>query len=125
MKDFVFDQNYGSVVSELLNGKICAAGELGTIISFEYQSVVDKNLKNIGTINKIYNKLLENTKKLAIISDLQWKDITKEYINNKKKGIKYDIIEEPELIETSDDLNDKEEKSVDVMEAFKDIIEVE
>ena len=124
LKDYVFDQKYGSIASELLNGNVCAASEFGIIISFEYESVVQKNIKNITLINKVYNKLLDNSKKLAIISQLDWQKTTEEYIKNKKKGKKYDIIKEPDLIELVDD-SKQDEKSINSMDAFKEIIEME
>lgn len=123
LNDYVFDQNIGYIVSELLNATIEASSALGMIISYEYESVVDTNINNLQKINDTYNDLTKSNKKIAIVSKDNWNMLKKEYINNTKNGKKYDIIKEPDLI-----INTPQENNTNIEEGplglFKDIVEI-
>lgn len=98
LNDYVFDQKYGYIVSELLNSKIRVSSKNIIIISYEYDSVVDQNVKEVGKFEKVLKKLGNIDKKIGIITTKKWEGEKQNYINMTKKHQKYDIIEEPELI---------------------------
>ena len=98
LNDYVFDQKYGYIVSELLNSKIRVSSKNIIIISYEYDSVVDQNVKEVEKFEKVLKKLGNIDKKIGIITTKKWEEEKQNYINMTKKHQKYDIIEEPELI---------------------------
>ena len=118
--EYVFDPKYGHVASELLNAKLQVSGEIGILLSYEYPSVVEQNLKNIDEITKVYNELTNSNKKIAIITDEEWNKLKEEYIESIKNNKKYDIIEEPSINSSTDEEN----LIGDSLESFKDIIEI-
>ena len=103
-----------------MNAKLQVSGTYGILLSYEYDSVVDQNIKNLDKMTEIYNELTKSNKKIAIISDSNWKKLKKEYVSNIKNGKKYDIIEEPELDYFSQNSHG-EENPIDM---FRDIIEI-
>ena len=123
LNDYVFDQNIGYLVSEILNATLEASSYSGIILSYEYESVVDANINNIVKLNEIYNELTKYDKKIAIVSKENWNKIKKEYINNTKNGRKYDIIEEPDLIIDKKQENKSNEEN-NPLDLFKDIVEI-
>ena len=123
LNDYVFDQNIGYLVSEILNATLEASSYNGIILSYEYESVVDTNINNIVKLNEIYNELTKSDKKIAIVSKENWNKIKKEYINNTKNGQKYDIIEEPDLI-INKEQEEKSNEENNPLDLFKDIVEI-
>lgn len=95
LNDYVFDQKIGYIVSEILNGTLRASSENGMIISYEYQSVVDQNLNNLESIMEVYSKITITDKKIVFITDEEWENEKKRYIEFTKSGNKYKIEEEP------------------------------
>ena len=120
LNKYVFDQEYGHVVSEILSGTLQVSSHDGILFSFEYESSVSQNIENINKITEVYNKLTNSNKKIAIVSLKKWEKIKKEYIKNIKNGKKYDIIEEPEIINLDKEIR-TEENPIDM---FKEIIEI-
>ena len=98
LKDYTFDSKIGYLCCSLLDSNVRAVGNSEMIISFDYDSVVNNNLKNILLLTKVYNQITGSNKKLAIISDKRWDELKKEYINNKKNNINYSYMDEPEEI---------------------------
>ncbi|MBQ9018778.1 MAG: DNA polymerase III subunit gamma/tau [Bacilli bacterium] len=123
LNDFTFDQEIGYIVCSLLDSKLRAVSEDNIIISFEYDSNVKQELQNIEKITDVYNKITNSLKNIAIVSDLEWEKIKTEYIKNLKNGIKYEILDEPNIIYEELDNNDIITSSA--MQLFGDIVEVE
>ena len=98
LKDYTFDSKIGYLCCSLLDSNVRAVGNSEMIISFDYDSVVNNNLKNILLLTKVYNQITGSNKKIAIISDKKWDELKKEYINNKKNNINYSYMDEPEEI---------------------------
>ena len=98
LKDYTFDSKIGYLCCSLLDSNVRAVGNSEMIISFDYDSVVNNNLKNILLLTKVYNQITGSNKKIAIISDKRWDELKKEYINNKKNNINYSYMDEPEEI---------------------------
>ena len=127
LNDYIYNSDYGYLVTELLNANLRVSSNYGIIISYEYDSVVDQNILILDKLEKTYNELTSSNKKIAIISDEKWEILRKEYVNNIKNGIKYDIIEEPDYVEfTLSDNSDNiiENKQESPLDLFKDIVEV-
>ena len=123
-KDYTFDENIGYIACTLLDGKIRAASNESIIISYEYDSTVNKNIENLSLITEVYNTYTDSDKKIAIISDSEWEHAKGEYIRLKKENQLYDYVKEPEPIL----LEDEEKNDILVSSAvqlFGDIVEID
>ena len=124
LKDYTFDQEIGYIVCSILDSKLRAVSPDNLIISFEYDSNVEQELQNIEKIIEVYNKITNSNKNIAIISDSEWEKVKKEYIDNLKNSVKYEVKEEPEVI--LEELDKSDIISSSAMELFgADIVEVE
>ena len=96
------------------------------VISYEYDSVVSENYKNIEKMENILKDLLKIDVKLAIISDNEWKNWQNFYITNFSNGSKPVEKEEPKLMfDTAEVKNDTNvELNSSNLDAFSDILEV-
>ena len=124
LNDYVFDQKIGYIVSEILNGTLRASSENGMIISYEYQSVVDQNLNNLESIMEVYSKITTTDKKIVFITDEEWENEKKIYIEFTKSGNKYKIEEEPVVeVKTTVDTQEVQESKSNFAD-FGDIVEI-
>lgn len=126
LNDYTFDQQNGYIVCNLLDSKLRAVSDDAIIISFEYESNVEQNLLLLEKIEKVYNDITSSNKKFAIISDLEWEKAKNEYINNLKNKIKYEILDEPEII--LEKLNNDSNNDIllnSAVDLFGDIVEIE
>ena len=124
LKDFSFDQEIGSLVNTLLDSNIRACGKNNFIISYESNAIVEQNMFNIKMLNDVYNKVTNSNKTFAIVTNDKWEELKKEYINHLNNNIKYEIVDEPELLFEESDKNDIISSSA--IDLFgEDIVEIE
>lgn len=123
LNDYTFDQEIGYIVCSLLDSKIRAVSPDNIIISFEYESNVEQNLLILDKIIDVYNKITSSNKNIAIITDSKWESVKNEYINNLKKNIKYEVLEEPKLL--FEEIKKDDIIVSSAVELFGDIVEVE
>ena len=123
LKDYTFDQEIGYIVCSLLDAKIRAVSPDSLIISYEFDSNVKQNLLILDKIIDVYNKITKSNKSIAIISDEKWENVKNEYISNLKNNIKYEVVEEPEVI--FEDLKNNDIITNSAVDLFGDIVEVE
>lgn len=121
LNESVFDQKIGYIVSELLNATIRVVSKDIVMISYEYDSVVDQNLKVLDLFHEVLESIAGISKKIGIITDEIWNTEKQKYIKATKNHEKYDIIEEPELIEMKDS---EDSDSSSLLEDFGDIVEI-
>ncbi len=124
LNDYVFDQKIGYIVSEILNGTLRASSKNGMIISYEYQSVVDQNLNNLESIMEVYSKITTTDKKIVFITDEEWENEKKRYIEFTKSGNKYKIEEEPVVEEKTIVDTQEVQESKSNFADFGDIVEI-
>ncbi len=106
LNDFTYDQEIGYLVCIMLDGTIRAASNEGIIISFEYESAVKQNLLYIEKMMDIYNKIIGNSKYIAIITHDRWEKEKNNYIKLFKEGKNLDILEIPGEIYEEKENND-------------------
>ncbi len=125
LNDYVFDSDKGYAASELLNANLCVSSPDIMVMSYEYESVVEQNLKQIDLFCKVFNELTNSNKKLAIITTEEWNKEKNQYIEFTKQGNKYKIIEEPNLIKESlTTLENNNLNSSPAVDLFGDIVEI-
>ena len=123
LKDYAFDQEIGYIVCNLLDSNIRVVGPENIIISYEYQSTVDKILLEITKLNDVYNKLTNSNKKIAVITDDDWLKLKSEYIEKMNNKEVYKLQDEPDII--LEDLNNNDIISGNAVELFgNDIVEI-
>ena len=123
LNDYTFDQEIGYLVCSLLDSKLRVSSENYLVISYEYDSMVNENIKLLNKMTNVLKEKADITKKISIISDELWEKEKKKYVTMLKNKEKYEIIEEPELI-----INKKVKKEVNnnnIINDFGDIVEVE
>ena len=123
LNDYAFDQKIGYLVCELLNSKFRVASDDIIVLSYEYESIVQQNLLHLEQMEEVYSDITHSSKKFAIISDLEWDKLKKEYIQHLKEGNHYEVLEEPEKVfkkEETDDII-----SSDASMLFGDIVEID
>ena len=122
--DFTFDTKIGYLICDIMDSTIRAASEKNVILSYEYDSSVKENLKNLDKLQNVYNKVTGLNVSLAFITDENWKKKKEEYIKNKKNGILYEYKEEPKL-EKENKSSIDEVNSESIVKMFGDIVEYE
>ena len=123
LNDYTFDQEIGYLVCSLLDSKLRVSSENYLVISYEYDSMVNENIKLLNKMTDVLKEKADIAKKISIISDELWEKEKKKYVTMLKNKEKYEIIEEPELI-----INKKVKKEVNnnnIINDFGDIVEVE
>ena len=126
--DYTFDQNDGYLACELLDGTVRAASNNSVILSYDYESMIEKMANHIDKLTSFYNKISNNTKTIALITNVEWNNLKKEYMMFRKEGKHFSYQDEPVLnVNTNDDKINIEEDNVAIKEAkelFGDIVEL-
>lgn len=122
LNDFTFDQEIGYIVCSLLDASLRAASEENIILSYEYDSTVRQNLTELDKFIYVYNKITGSSKKIAMITHDEWEKEKEKYIKKIKKGIHYEVIEEP--VEVYEESKKDDIISNSAMDLFGDIVEI-
>ena len=127
--DYIFDQDNGYLASELLDGTVRAASNNSIILSYDYESMIEKMFGHLDKLIKFYNKVSNNTKTIALITNEEWYDLKNEYMILRNKGEHFSYQEEPflNINNNSDRIN--VEKNIDEIkkakDLFGDVVEIE
>lgn len=137
LNDKVFDPKVGYLACMLLDGYVRAASNRTVLISYKYNSSLDKAWENIDKLTELFNSIAESNYYLAFLSDDEWLIEKKKYVENLSKHITYSYQEE-ELITTSvetavldDNINDIIEENLhessiidEAKSLFGDLVEI-
>lgn len=127
--DYTFDQNNGYLACELLDGTVRASSNNSVILSYDYESMIEKIANHIDKLIEFYNKISNNNKTIALITNEEWDNLKKDYMVLRKKGKHFSYQDEPVLnINNNDDKISTEEnidKIKEAKELFGDIVEIE
>lgn len=122
LNDFTFDQEIGYIVCSLLDAHVRAASDESIILSYEYDSVVKQNLRELDKITYVFEKITGSNKKLALITDEEWEYEKNKYIQSIKDGIQYKVVEEP--VEVFEESINNDIITNSAVELFGDIVEI-
>lgn len=127
--DYTFDQNNGYLACELLDGTVRASSINSVILSYDYESMIEKMTNHIDKLIEFYNKISNNNKTIALITNEEWDNLKKDYMMLRKEGKHFSYQDEPVLnINNNDDKISTEEnidKIKEAKELFGDIVEIE
>ena len=92
INDYTFDSKYGAAASFVADGTIRVVGEGEVLISFDYESMVNRGINLLELIQNLFEKIYGRTYDIAFITTDEWNKVKMEFINNKNNGIKYEYI---------------------------------
>ena len=101
----------GDMESLLIDTKIVAAGDHIAILSAPLASTADLINHSIELIETKLSTIWNSTVKLIAIGEEDWSNYKREYIQNLKNGVKYEVIDESGLQELKPDKDDSQLKS--------------
>ena len=95
VSDFISNEKYNKSVNILKNSELIVSSK--DYLIFKYKKENDAKLfnLNIEKIEKLIKEILSKMYKVIAITEEEWAEIKKEYIKNKKNGIKYKLQPEP------------------------------
>ena len=91
LNDYLTDKKFGQIAGVLIDTGVEVVGNNFIIISSDYESVVDRVYNNYLLCEELVNLIGNSKFKLAIINKEEWNNKRDEYINNVRKGIKYEV----------------------------------
>lgn len=90
LNEYALDSEFGAVASYMSDGAVCAVGEGEVIISFSYESMVDRGINILDKIERLIEKIYNNHYNVALITNEKWNYEKKLFIENKSKNIDYE-----------------------------------
>lgn len=103
LNDHLLDRSVGSTACYLVDGNLRACGENNIILSYEYDSMIDRGLDMYDSLMQVLEQIFGRKYNIALVTDEKWQDEKKKYIENIKNNVKYEVKALKE--------NDKEEDS--------------
>ncbi len=95
LNDYALDNEYGAVACYISDGIIRAVGENEVIISFAYESMVDRGVKIINKIQNLLEKIYSKHYDVALITNDKWNHEKEIFILNMNNKVKYEYKELP------------------------------
>lgn len=124
LSDYLYNKEFGSVVSFLIDGNVRVVGEKDVIISFKYDSTLENALLNISKIESLIYLIVNKNYKVSVVLDDEWEQIKNKFILDKKNGITYTYKEE--FVSEKTQENEKYDKieSKEAPESLKDAVDL-
>lgn len=94
IKEYLSNKEYNSVTNLMLKATPEVVSEKNVLFSFKNNFEVVLFEKNISEIQKLLKQIFDKKYSIVAVNIDEWNKIKKDYINNKKNGIKYEYIEE-------------------------------
>ncbi len=123
LSDYLYNKEFGSVVSFLIDGNVRVVGEKDVIISFKYDSVLENALLNVSKIESLIYLIVNKNYKVSFVLDDEWETIKNKFILDKKNGIKY-IYKEEILIEKPKEQEKYDKIEIETKETIKDALDL-
>lgn len=124
INEYVFDPEIGYLVCALMDGEIRVASEENIVLSVEYDSMIDANIKNMEKLEEMLKKITGIEQHLSFITHDIWNLKKQEYIQKLQSGDNYQYLQEPS-IPVLKQQNKEDELVSRAVELFGDIVEEE
>ena len=129
LNDFTFDKEYGALACELLDANPEAASEKYLMLSYNYDSFVDKGNNHIEKYEKTLKHVFDLDVKIIFVTKDEWKKIKNDYIKNTKNNIIYNYMDENDCYSNVENNNNEkssiENKSSDLVEKVNELFNIE
>ena len=124
--DYALDSKYGAVASFLTDGTVRVVGEGEVIISFSYESMVSRGFNLIEKVQNLFEMVYNIHYDVAFVTDSEWDEIKKEFIEKKNSGITYEYTPiDKELLNMTSKKNSDNSLTSQAVELFgSDVVSV-
>ncbi|MBE6146762.1 MAG: DNA polymerase III subunit gamma/tau [Firmicutes bacterium] len=106
LNEYALDNQYGAVACYLVDGVLRAASQTEAIVTFEYESLINRGLKLIDKIELLFEKILNHPIKIALLTTEQWNLEKQKYIECKNNGTLYKYQDYPIYNEVAEQKNE-------------------
>jgi len=126
LNDHTFDKENGAIVCELLDATPTAASNNYLILTYNYDSFVEKGNMYIEKYEKVLQDILDLSHKLVFLTNEEWNKNKNEYIENIKNNVKYNYIDEESQVqeEVMDDFESVENKTSEIIEKANQLFDM-
>ena len=130
LNNYTFDKDYGATVCELLDAIPVAASDNYLILTYNYDSFVEKGNMYVEKYEKIIKNILDLTNKIVFLTTEEWEKNKNEYIENIKNNVKYNYIAESFTLGNTKEideqqLNNKQSEIIDKVNQLFDVSKIE
>ena len=123
LNDYALDNYYGAVACYIFDGTVRAASSDSIIITFDYESMVNRGYRLLPRIEELFGIILGHKVRIALLTSTDWEREKKEYVDKKNNGISYLYQEVPllseQLSQPSSIIDNTDESASSVEEAIK------
>ncbi len=126
LNDYLLDRDIGSTACYLVDGNIRACGENNLILSYEYDSMVNRGMDMYDSLVTVLNQVLGKKYYISLVTDEDWEKEKQQYINNLKNNIKYEVKKIKEKNDKNPSINLSNNDSLDEASLLfgADIVEI-
>lgn len=93
LNDFVLDKSYGAAACYLVDSNLRAVGEKDLIITCNYESVLERGLSLISSMEELLEKIVSKKYHIAILTNQEWEQERSKFIEAKNRNEKYEYKE--------------------------------
>lgn len=128
LNDYTFDKEQGALVCELLDAVPVAASSTYLMLSYNYDSFVEKGNMYVNKYEKIIKNILDLDLKIVFLTNKEWTEVKNTYIENIKNNVQYSYIDESEVKIEEVLMNETsiiKDKSSDLLEKANELFNIE
>jgi DNA polymerase III, subunit gamma and tau len=92
LNDYALDSEYGAAACFISDGKIRAVGLGEVILSFNYESMINRGFSMILKIQKLLEKIYQKHYDVALLTDDEWDQEKEKYIQNMNNHVPYQYV---------------------------------
>ncbi len=92
LNDYALDSEYGAAACFISDGKIRAVGFGEVILSFNYESMINRGFSMILKIQKLLEKIYHKHYDVALLTDDEWDQEKEKYIQNMNNHVPYQYV---------------------------------
>ena len=92
LNDYALDSEYGAAACFISDGKIRAVGLGEIILSFDYESMINRGFSMILKIQKLLEKIYQKHYDVALLTDDEWNREKEKYIQNINNHVSYQYV---------------------------------
>ena len=92
LNDYALDSEYGAAACFISDGKIRAVGFGEVILSFNYESMINRGFSMILKIQKLLEKIYQKHYDVALLTDDEWDQEKEKYIQNMSNHVPYQYV---------------------------------
>lgn len=92
LNDYALDSEYGAAACFISDGKIRAVGFGEVILSFNYESMINRGFSMILKIQKLLEKIYQKHYDVALLTDDEWDQEKEKYIQNMNNHVPYQYV---------------------------------